>query len=43
VGGRKLQLLSGHATEQRLAVYRDIALSDIAGESEEAMKMFLVR
>jgi len=39
----KLQLLSGHATEQSLAVYRELVLSDVAGEYEEAMKMFPVR
>lgn len=39
----KLQLLSGHTTEQSLAVYRDLALADVAGEYEEAMKTFPVR
>jgi integrase/recombinase XerD len=39
----KLQLLSGHVAEQSLAVYRELALSDVAGEYEEAMKMFPVR
>jgi integrase/recombinase XerD len=39
----KLQLLSGHATEQSLAVYRELALSDVAGEYEAAMKAFPVR
>lgn len=39
----KLQLLSGHADEKSLAVYRDLALSDVAGEYEEAMKSFPVR
>jgi integrase/recombinase XerD len=39
----KLQLLSGHTTEQSLAIYRTLALSDIADESEEAMRTFPVR
>jgi integrase/recombinase XerD len=39
----KLQLLSGHAEEKNLAMYRDLALSDVAGEYEEAMKSFPVR
>jgi integrase/recombinase XerD len=39
----KLQLLSGHATEQSLAVYRTLALSDVAGEYEAAMQHFPVR
>jgi integrase/recombinase XerD len=39
----KLQLLSGHATEQSLAVYRDLALSDVVAEYEEAMRSFPVR
>ena len=39
----KLQLLSGHTTEQSLAVYRDLGLADVAGEYEEAMKTFPVR
>ena len=39
----KLQLLSGHTTEQSLAVYRDLALVDVAGEYEAAMKTFPVR
>lgn len=39
----KLQLLSGHTEEKSLAIYRDLALSDIAGEYEEAMKSFPVR
>ncbi len=32
----KLQLLSGHAEEKSLAIYRDLALPDVAGEYEEA-------
>jgi integrase/recombinase XerD len=39
----KLQLLSGHATEQSLAVYRALALSDVADEYEAAMRHFPVR
>jgi integrase/recombinase XerD len=39
----KLQLLSGHAEEKSLAIYRDLALADVAGEYEEAMKVFPVR
>jgi hypothetical protein len=39
----KLQLLSGHTTEQSLAIYRALALSDVAGEYEKAMQTFPVR
>jgi integrase/recombinase XerD len=39
----KLQLLSGHAVEQSLAVYRALALSDVVDEYEAAMQHFLVR
>ena len=39
----KLQLLSGHTTEQSLAVYRELALSDVAEEYEMAMQRFPVR
>jgi integrase/recombinase XerD len=39
----KLQLLSGHAAEQSLAVYRALALTDVAGEYEVAMKTFPIR
>jgi len=39
----KLQLLSGHTTEQSLAVYRTLALSDVAAEYETAMRTFPVR
>jgi site-specific recombinase XerD len=39
----KLQLLSGHAAEQNLAVYRTLALSDVAAEYETAMQTFPVR
>jgi hypothetical protein len=31
------------ATEQSLAVYRELALSDVAGEYETAMRTFPVR
>ena len=30
----KLQLLSGHAEERNLAIYRDLALADVAAEYE---------
>jgi hypothetical protein len=36
----KLQLLSGHAKEKNLAIYRDLALADVAGKYEEAMRAF---
>ena len=39
----KLQLLSGHTTEQSLAVYRTLALSDVAEEYETAMRTFPIR
>jgi integrase/recombinase XerD len=39
----KLQLLSGHTTEQSLAGYRELALSDVATEYEVAMQRFPVR
>lgn len=39
----KLQLLSGHAVEQSLAVYRALALSDVVDEYEGAMQHFPVR
>jgi len=39
----KLQLLSGHAKEKSLAIYQDLALSDVAGAYEEAMRTFPVR
>jgi integrase/recombinase XerD len=39
----KLQLLSEHAEEKSLAIYRDLALADVAGEYEEAMRTFPVR
>jgi integrase/recombinase XerD len=39
----KLQLLSGHAEEKSLAMYRDLALADVSAEYEEAMRSFPVR
>jgi integrase/recombinase XerD len=39
----KLRLLSGHTTEQSLAVYRELALSDVPEEYEAAMRSFPVR
>jgi integrase len=39
----KLRLLSGHTTEQSLAVYRALALSDVAEEYERAMQRFPIR
>ncbi len=39
----KLQLLSGHSEEKSLAIYRDLALSDVAEEYETAMQMFPLR
>jgi len=36
----KLQLISGHANERNLAIYRDLALVDVADEYESAMKDF---
>jgi hypothetical protein len=36
----KLQLLSGHAEEKSLAIYRDLALADVSDEYEEAMRSF---
>jgi len=39
----KIQLLSGHSTENNLAIYRDLALSDVANEYEEVMKSFPIR
>jgi integrase/recombinase XerD len=43
ISSPKLQLLSGHSTEQSLAVYRALALSDVAQEYEAAMRTFPVR
>ena len=39
----KLQLLSGHAEERNLAIYRDLALADVSAEYEQAMQSFPVR
>jgi site-specific recombinase XerD len=39
----KLQLLSGHGEEKSLAVYRTLALADVADEYERAMRAFPVR
>jgi integrase/recombinase XerD len=39
----KLQLLSGHTTEHSLAVYRALALPDVAEEYDAAMRTFPVR
>jgi integrase/recombinase XerD len=39
----KLQLLSGHTTEESLAIYRALALSDVAEEYEAAMRTFPVQ
>jgi hypothetical protein len=39
----KLQLLSGHTTEHSLAVYRELALSDVVQEYEAAMRAFPVQ
>jgi hypothetical protein len=39
----KLQLLSGHAEERNLAIYRDLALADVAAGYEQAMQSFPVR
>lgn len=36
----KLQLLSGHSEEKSLAIYQDLALSDVAEEYESAMNDF---
>ena len=39
----KIQLLSGHSQEKNLAIYRDMALSDVAEEYEQAMRSFPVQ
>jgi hypothetical protein len=39
----KLQLLSGHSEEKSLAIYRDLALADVAEQYESAMQSFPVR
>ena len=38
--GPKLQLLSGHSDEKSLAIYRDLALTDVAADYEAAMHTF---
>jgi hypothetical protein len=38
----KFQLLSGHTDEKSLAIYRDLALSGVVDEYEEAMRSFPV-
>ncbi len=43
ISSPKLQLLNRHATEQSLAIYRDLFLPDIAAEYEEALKSSPVR
>ncbi len=39
----KIQLLSGHSEEKNLAIYRDLALKDVAEEYEQAMKSFPIK
>jgi integrase/recombinase XerD len=39
----KLQLISGHSAERNLAIYRDLALGDVATEYQQAMKTFPVQ
>lgn len=39
----KLQLLSGHSEEKSLQIYRDLALSDVAPEYQQAMKDFPIQ
>jgi integrase/recombinase XerD len=39
----KLQLLSGHTTEQSLAIHRELALPDVGDEYEAAMRTFPVQ
>jgi integrase/recombinase XerD len=39
----KLQLLSGHAEERNLAIYRELVLADVSAEYEQAMQSFPVR
>ncbi len=36
----KLQLISGHADKKSLAIYRDLALTDVSDEYEQAMKRY---
>jgi hypothetical protein len=35
--------ISGHSEEKSLAIYRDLALADVSGEYEAAMRTFPVR
>jgi len=39
----KIQLLSGHASRQSLAIYQAMSLADVAGEYQDAMKDFPVK
>jgi hypothetical protein len=39
----KLQVLSRHADEKSLGLYRDLALADVSAEYEAAMRSFPVR
>jgi site-specific recombinase XerD len=39
----KVQLLGGHAEDENLAIYRDLALEDVSAEHEAAMRFFPVR
>ena len=39
----KLQLLSGQAEEKNLALYPELALSDVSTEYEEARRSFPIR
>lgn len=39
----KLQLISGHSAERNLAIYRDLSLSDVESEYQQAMKTFPVQ
>jgi len=43
ISSPKLQRLSGHTTEQSLAIYRELALPDVADEYEAAMRTFPVQ
>jgi hypothetical protein len=38
----KPQLLSGYSEEKSLAIYRDLALADVADDYESAMRTFPV-
>ena len=39
----KLRLLSGHSEEKSLAIYRDLALANVAGDYETASRTFPIR